>query len=144
MRGLTSKTTSFFITINTSTYSVLDITGSRLDSGVNVTELVDSSNYSIIRCDRNFASTQLTRGGGVMLAIDSSLNVIDLKLKECTEFSKLSFINILGVQLKYDNSCSYYIILMYIRPVTNIDCYRTIFEIIFVHLSLRLIRISFY
>ena len=131
--GLNSKMSTFFRclfnAVNSSDYSVIAITESWLESGVNNCELFDPNKFAVYRCDRDFINTNCSRGGGVMLAIDSSLCSADLKLKTTTQFRDLYFIDILGVQIKVEFYC-YYIILIYIPPNTTLDCYDLVFEII--------------
>lgn len=50
-----------------------------------------------ISCDRD----ERNRGGGVCLAIDFSLNSIDLNLTDFTEFEKLPLIDISGANVRF-------------------------------------------
>lgn len=77
MRGLNSKTVELFNSSAASNYPIIAVTETWLDVNIHSFELFDSYKYTVNRCDRNFIDTNLSRGGGVLLAVDSSLSATE-------------------------------------------------------------------
>lgn len=129
MRGVKSKATILLNTSTASAYSVIAITETWLDNSINNEEIFDCNRYTVYRCDRDFENTHYSRGGGVAIAIDSTLFTLDLKLKSSTQFKDLHFIDILGVKVNMNFSVCY-LIVIYIPPNMPVDCYNSIYEIL--------------
>lgn len=72
VRGLRTKTATFYRNICLSSYDIICITESWLINGVNNSELFDDR-YIIFRRDRNYGVTNQGKGGGVLLAVRREL-----------------------------------------------------------------------
>lgn len=129
VRGLNTKTIQFYNAVSTSNYSVIALTESWLHSAVKNVELFNTDAFSVYRCDRDVINTNYNHGGGVLLAIDSSVHSIDLRLKETTNFKNLYQIDIVGVKIKIDYYFCF-ILLIYIPPNVHVDLYNSIFDTI--------------
>lgn len=66
-----TKTNSFHLSTASCDYDVIVITETWLKSDVANSEL--ATNYTIYRCDRSSATSDLQRGGGTLIAVKSSL-----------------------------------------------------------------------
>lgn len=85
VRGLRTKTTDVYLALSQCDYDVVIFTETWLGPDISNTEL--SSNYTIYRCDRNAASSQFQRGGGVLIAVRNALNsaAVSIHGSECLE-----------------------------------------------------------
>lgn len=115
MRGINTKLHETFHHSILSEYSIIAVTETWLNSSVADSEIFDTSKYTVLRCDRDFANTHLSRGGGVCIAVKNCLKPIDLSLKKNTNFKNLFNIDIVGVKITIDVYV-YYIIVLYIPP----------------------------
>lgn len=77
-RGLKSKTHSFYTSSCESNFDIIVITETWLDDSVSNSEIVPSY-YNMVRADRKFAMVDRSTGGGVFIALSSSIlyEVID-------------------------------------------------------------------
>lgn len=95
VRGLRSKTTSFRLSMLANDWDVVALTETWLNESVSSAELFPHS-YQVFRRDRCTLSTGLSRGGGVLIAVASHINVTRLfHLENCGEniWLKLEFGN---------------------------------------------------
>lgn len=67
VRGLRTKTRDLFLELCSCDYEVIAFTETWLHPGITNSEL--SSNYNIYRCDRSRSTSNLERGGGVLIAV---------------------------------------------------------------------------
>lgn len=116
VRGLNSKTREIYD--NTSLlyndYDIFALTETWLTPGVSDGELF-YHDYTILRCDRNFAALDVSKGGGVLLACKSSLMVSRISLEHSEYFSQLPMIDILIAKIGKGHK-HWYVILVYIPP----------------------------
>lgn len=68
VRGLRTKTNSFLLSLASTTFDIIVLTETWLDSDINDSELFDCR-YTVYRCDRNKQITGKTTGGGVLVAV---------------------------------------------------------------------------
>ncbi|CAH1368115.1 unnamed protein product [Tenebrio molitor] len=69
------KIYSFFTSASTSDFDLIAISETWLSDCVYSSELVNHDLFSVFRCDRNFATLGLSRGGGVLLLARNTLSV---------------------------------------------------------------------
>lgn len=67
-RGLRTKTNDFYRNLCMSNYDIISLTETWLLGDISDTELFND-NYLVFRRDRDYAMTQQTRGGGVLIAV---------------------------------------------------------------------------
>lgn len=104
-------------------YDVVCLTETWLDDGVYSSEFF-SSNYVVLRSDRDFTRTFRSRGGGVLVAAKShfKISVVDLK-----EFKDIVLIDIVGCKISM-LSTNLLILVVYLPPDTNIKDFQCFFE----------------
>ena len=111
-------------------YTKLDfiaLTETWLDESVNSAEMF-SGDYDIFRCDRQRSVVGLSRGGGVLLAVKSSLKACQLDLKvSCPLFDSVPLIDIVGIKL-ICASKSLNIFVVYVPPRITIEESSIFFE----------------
>jgi hypothetical protein len=73
--GMNSKINYFFNSASTCDFDLIAISETWLSDCVYSSELVDHDLFSLFRCDRNFATLALSRGGGVLLLARNTLSV---------------------------------------------------------------------
>lgn len=99
-------------------YDFIALVETWLSNDVKNSELLPA-HYNAVRCDRDFAETNTTRGGGVLLAFKTDYNVEPLDLSEFINIIPL--IDILGCKCSNKYS-SLFIYVLYIPPrVTSIE-----------------------
>lgn len=117
MRG---KVNEFYIKVKSSNYNVIILTETWLNSSFLNSEILDS-NWIIYRKDRDYNATKTSRGGGVLIAVHTSISseAVDVDTTSSTEivFAKLSFFS------KVIFLCS-----LYIPPSSVDDAYHNIFN----------------
>lgn len=79
VRGLRTKTDSFYRQVSLNSYDIVVLTETWLIDGMLDSELFDNR-YIVWRRDRNYAITEQTRGGGVLIATRRELPVTPLPL----------------------------------------------------------------
>lgn len=109
-----TKTNEFYMKMACGDYDIVVLTETWLRPDVVNAEL--ASNYSIFRCDRNERSSVLQRGGGVLIAVRSSLRCNAVSL---TDYALLEQV---AVSVKLPNS-TIHICGIYIRPNSQPDVY---------------------
>lgn len=125
VRGLNTKLNILYNSLTASSYDILALSETWLDSNIENSEIVHE-NYVLFRSDRDKAATNRSRGGGVMLAVRSSLNAVNLNLKN-SSFRELSFIDIVGVKIVL-NHYHFYVFALYIPPNMSSDFYNSVFD----------------
>lgn len=121
VRGLKSKTRELFLASLTCDPDVICLTETWLDSSVTDTELF-CDRFSVFRTDRNFDLIRLTRGGGVLIAINNNLRVFPLDIR-----SSVPNVDVVGIRVAQDK-VSLYVIVLYIPPALTHSDYESIFE----------------
>lgn len=86
-------------------------------------EMFDNQLFNVYRNDRCYHTTGLTRGGGVLIAVRSSVLSMQIELPS----SSNSSINIdqLIIRLDVDNFHVVFLIISYIPPKSSFDVYKT-------------------
>ncbi|XP_058811170.1 uncharacterized protein LOC131676058 [Topomyia yanbarensis] len=97
-----------------SDYDVIVLTETWLREDILNAEL--SSNYVIYRCDRNSTTSQLPRGGGVLIAVKNNLVGSQLSLSGIERLEQIA------VRIALPNQ-SVYISCVYLRPNSDPDLY---------------------
>ena len=77
VRGLNTKTTSFYKSCCSSDFNIICITESWLGNSTFSAELFPS-NYNVVRCDRKHELVNRSRGGGVIMAFSEDITFIQL------------------------------------------------------------------
>lgn len=124
VRGLNSKLSSFYPAALSSEYQIIAITETWLSSNVNDSELF-SDHYTVFRNDRDFQSVQLSKGGGVLLAFQSALNVQPIDFSQLHKI--FPSINIVGCRCNI-NHFVFYTVLIYLPPSLTIEIFQFFFE----------------
>ena len=115
VRGLNTKVEEFYNITSTCEYQIIGLSETWLSDDVSDAELFPAC-YTVFRSDRNFATTGLSRGGGVLLAVDSSFKCIRINVDAlCTAFPG---IDILGCKVVLSN-VSVSIFVLYIPPTIS-------------------------
>jgi len=124
IKGIRTKTRSFYNAVLTCNFDVIGISETWLNESILNSEFI-SQDYSVYRCDRNYAETSVKRGGGVMLAIKQTFACTKLNLSLPQSLTNL--IEILGIKI-VNKTSTLYIIIIYIPPSQNSETYESIFE----------------
>ncbi|XP_058445613.1 uncharacterized protein LOC131426828 [Malaya genurostris] len=114
VRGMRTKTQHFLLSLSSCDYDVIVLTETWLREDILNSEL--STNYTIYRCDRNSSSSQLLRGGGVLIAIKNNLTGIAIKMHGFEHLEQTT------VRVSLPN-LSLYICCIYLRPNSDPDLY---------------------
>lgn len=109
-----SKTNDFFLAAASSDYDVIVLTETWLRSDVSNSEL--AQNYNIYRCDRSHDTSRRQRGGGVLIAVKSSMESVPVRLDGCESLEQVAVKVSLGN--KYFFVCG-----IYLRPRSKPECY---------------------
>jgi hypothetical protein len=73
VRGLSTKCTNFFVSVCVNSFKIIYITETWLnDSFYNRSVFPD--NYFVFRADRDYTDSKVTRGGGVLTAVNRSFS----------------------------------------------------------------------
>lgn len=92
VRGLNTKVSLFYRSASLGEYDVIILSETWLHQNVSNDELF-MSKYSVYRKDRNFAGTNTSRGGGVLIAVESSI------LSTLVDLDHLYPNNLIGIDL---------------------------------------------
>jgi hypothetical protein len=120
MRGKLNK---FFVDSKSCHFNVIVITETWLNDTFNNEEILDS-NWTVYRKDRDYSSTGLSRGGGVLIATHNSLSS-ELITTPFHELFDLRIIKVCSGQ-----SFCMYIGVVYIPPRSSETTYNELCEII--------------
>ena len=120
-----TKLLNFSNSVAACSFPIIALTETWLDSSVFDNELFDET-YNIFREDRNFTAVKKSRGGGVLIAIDSNIHAEKLNLR-FGDFLTIQNIDIVATKLTI-NRQSCYIFVVYIPPEANSNAYETLFE----------------
>lgn len=107
VRGLRTKTKDLRLALSSSDYDVVALTETWLSSDVLNSEL--SSDYEIYRLDRNPSTSQLLRGGGVLIGVKKHLRCKLVSLVNANSLEQVAVCVSLPMQ-------AIYICCVYIRP----------------------------
>lgn len=129
MRWINSKLSDILHASSCCEYSLIAITETGIHSGVQNAEFMDVEKYIVMRCDRDYASSGLNRGGGVCLGISSILNPVNLDLKNLSDFKNFTLIDIVGARITV-GIFSFYVFVLYIPPGMPHDTYTSLFEVL--------------
>lgn len=114
--GMRSKIRSFFLTSVSLDYDVIVLTETWLYDGIRNSELTEE--YTIYRCDRNSASSNFTRGGGVLIAVRKTLPCSSVHLHDSEHLEQVA------VSIKLPHQYVY-VCAIYIRPNSDPTIYST-------------------
>lgn len=126
VRGLNTKLQDLSLAALTCNYDIYAFTETWLNSQVLNAEIL-SSNYNIIRCDRNFAETNKKKGGGVLIALNNKYVYDELNLSFIRE--TLPQIDIVGVKVTIHFQ-NIFVFILYVPPNTQHVSYESLFECI--------------
>ena len=112
VRGLNTKVGSFYSSASECQFEIICLTETWLSYGISSSELFSHS-YNVLRCDRQFEPTGLSRGGGVLIATNSDIQFFRDDLSEF--HTNFSFIDIIGKKYFLQHT-TFYIFTLYIPP----------------------------
>lgn len=107
VRGLRTKTSDLKLGLSNCDYDVIVLTETWLRSDISDGEL--TADYSLFRCDRSESTSSFTRGGGVLVAVKSTLHCTEVTLSDCSQLEQVV------VCMKLPNR-SLHIFGIYLRP----------------------------
>lgn len=113
VRGLRTKLNDFCMGVYDNSYDIICLTETWLNDGFFSSEL-SSDDYSIHRRDRNYASTNTTRGGGVIIMHKTNMKSLRLMQFE----SSLDLVEDVWVKFELPDG-NLYICTVYITSKTN-------------------------
>lgn len=125
VRGLRTKSTEFFNNVASSKFDIIAISETWATESIFSSELFPSD-YLVYRKDRCLTNSRVSRGGGVLLAVDTSLRSSALNFSSVTE--KIPIIDIVGVKLIVKHHGAIFIIVVYIPPAISFDHMELFFE----------------
>lgn len=126
VRGLRSKTHTIYNSIAENDYDLICLSETWLAPDILDSEIVNYK-YIVYRNDRNFDLTGATRGGGVLISVNSLFHTSLLDLDFI--LALIPSINLVGIKLIISR-VTYYIINVYIPPNSPLDVYDSLFEAI--------------
>lgn len=122
VRGLRSKTKSMFLNSAIGDFDIICCVETWLNSSVSSSELFDPTLYAVYRIDRNPKTSTKVGGGGSLIAVKTSLQVI--RPEWCVESIEQVWVsvqcNLSGIK---EHVCS-----IYIPPSQHIQVYTAFFE----------------
>lgn len=116
VRGLRTKTSDLKLGLSSCDYDVVVLTETWLRPDIIDAEL--TSDYSLFRCDRSESTSNLSRGGGVLVAVKLSLHCTEVSLTDCRQLEQVA------VCVKLPNR-SLHIFGIYLRPNSDPALYST-------------------
>lgn len=118
VRGLKTKTNTFFSNILVSDHDIFCLTETWLDSSVNSSELFPDG-FSVFRLD----GRERCRGAGVLVAVrDEAWHATRLSTPSC------DVLNLIWLKLTNDSNFTFYLCVVYFSPQTSIDYYLKFFN----------------
>ncbi|XP_055632392.1 uncharacterized protein LOC129772887 [Toxorhynchites rutilus septentrionalis] len=88
VRGLRTKTTQLKLKLSCCDYDIIVFTETWLKSDICNTEL--TSDYTVFRCDRNEATSNHSRGGGVLVAVKPTLHCTAVSIVDCNQLEQVA------------------------------------------------------
>lgn len=123
-RSIRNAIPDIYNSLACSNLDIVAFTETWLDSSFYDGEL--SNNFNVMRADRNFTATGLSRGGGVLLAVNTKFNSFILPLnREGAQLSPL--IDILAAKISLHHYVIY-IFVVYVPPTVTADEYDKLFD----------------
>lgn len=130
VRGLRTKTNTFFNNVLSSNYMIVALTETNLQNSINSSEIFPDY-YNVFRCDRNLEVTGRQGGGGVLLAVYN-----DLLCSRIESFSDtIPGCECVCVKISNNKGNALFICVVYFRPRSPLGIYQTFFDL-FIQLKL--------
>ena len=120
-----SKVANFYNTITQCEFDLVAISESWLTNDILNSEL-STDIFTIYRKDRALESLGVTRGGGVLLAVRSSITATELDLSSINDV--VPYIDIVGVKITSHNNRKLLVFVLYIPPHTSSQNYELFFD----------------
>jgi hypothetical protein len=124
---LNSKLQELSLSSNSSLYDFIVLTETWLSQSVMDGEVFDINSYNVFRCDRDFGTCKIKRGGGVLIAIKSNIKAVKLDTSNIGNLSEVSCVDLVAVEAVLGNK-SLVICALYIPPGSKVDCYTTLLD----------------
>jgi hypothetical protein len=112
---------------NSSLYDFIVLTETWLSQSVMDGEVFDINSYNVFRCDRDFGTSKIKRGGGVLIAIKSNIKAVKLDTSNIGNLSEVNCVDLVAVEAILGNK-SLVICALYIPPGSKVDCYTTLLD----------------
>lgn len=125
VRSLRSKLSSFYLNVSDNFYDIILLTETWLNDSIADNEIFPPS-YRIFRSDRKYDTLKVSRGGGVLIAVNSSIRAVKLDLSNLN-LTSLPSIDLIGIKL-YFQKCILQLLLLYIPPALSTNEYSLLFE----------------
>lgn len=120
VRGLRSKLNTFRLNLLENCYPIVALTETWLTHSIRSSELFPD-NYTVLRRDRDVMLTGKSRGGGVLLAVDESINIQRLVELE-TDGDNI------WACLKFTKTFSVILAVVYFPPNSHVSSYKSFFD----------------
>ncbi|XP_055590580.1 uncharacterized protein LOC129742679 [Uranotaenia lowii] len=105
--GMRTKTNQFLLALSSCEYDIVMITETWLKDDIANSEL--ALNYSIYRNDRNSNTSQLNRGGGVLIAVRHGIEAVSIAVPGCDHLEQ--------IVVRIKDQCRFvYLCCVYFRP----------------------------
>ena len=124
VRGLNTKTASFYKSICSTNYDFIAVTESRVQDNIFSSELFDNR-YSVFRCNRNLDGMGVSRGGGAILAVNNKFRAVQVDFQAIR--NNVMEVDIVGCKVSI-NFLTVLVIVIYIPPKTTLQDRATFFE----------------
>ena len=124
IRGCRSKLHDLSLSIISCNLDIIALSETWLHADIHNSELVNS-NYTLYRKDRNFERTNVSKGGGVLIAVSSEYTSSQLNFDSL--LNAFFNVDIVGVSVDIAN-IRFYIIVIYIPPNFPATSYELIFD----------------
>jgi hypothetical protein len=131
---LNSKLQELSLFSNSSLYDFIVLTETWLSQSVMDGEVFDIYSYNVFRCDRDFGTCKIKRGGGVLMAIKSNIKAVKLDTSNIGNLSEVNCVDLVAVEAVLGNK-SLVICALYIPPGSKVDCYHS-------HLYLQAVKLE--
>lgn len=120
-----SKALEFYTACYSEDYDLIGITETWLTEGFFSAEYFPNC-YAVFRCDRRTDLVGRATGGGVLLAVRSTIGAITLDMSHILNL--FSLIDIVGVKCIFNNCFVMHIFVIYVPPDISIECLGDFFE----------------
>lgn len=124
VRGLRSKTTTFYNSVTVCDFDFIGLTETWLTADIQDSELFPT-HFSVYRKDRDYGTLNVTRGGGVLLAVRNRYASVKIDLSNIT--TTLPEIDIVGVKF---HELRLAIFVLYIPPSTSASDYEHFLDLV--------------
>lgn len=127
VRGLNSKTVTFFNSAASCDFDLIAIAETWLHDGLGNNELFNQT-YTVFRKDRNFCCSNKSRGGGVLLAVKTTLFSQQINLSN-TPLDSLHLVEVVAVRVSSMlSNFNTIVLVIYFPPSLTVEYFRSVVD----------------